>query len=349
MPIIAHEATVSNIKAPDSQTLTLGLTVFPSSDSSSRAIASFGNDETATFYSKSVYQLVDTATATINPETTIVGVSFDGPVVLTLPSSTSNPNEISITDEGGFCSPTNTITASSPGSLGSLVLSSPYSNIKTRNNGSTWIGETKQVTTVPPFVGEEGTNTTTSPDGTITSTSADGNTVYTVNPDGSTVLAVQDGAINTTTTILADGTIIEGESNWNGSSSSFTKNPDGSTVAQVDENNGATSTFTTAVDGTTTDLQVSSSGNSVNVVTSPDGTINTAIVSNNGSSETSTVNPDGSSSSFVTASNGRITITTTSVDGVEVESVYLPWKSTFTRTTTPPGSTVVESPNPYQT
>jgi hypothetical protein len=72
------------------------------------------------------------------------------------------------------------------------------------------------------------------------------------------------------------------------------------------------------------------------------------VAQNNGSSESAVVNPDGSSYSFATASSGIITITTVDVNGVEVQEVYRPWQSTYTRTTTPPGSSETLSPNPYQ-
>lgn len=345
--IFIEEVYAVTLQAESTGSLTIGQATFPTTDATSRASASFG--DALPFKAKSTYQHVTSATSAIDAETTVIGVDFDGAVALTLPTTLVGFNEVSIVDEGGFCSAVNTITATSSGALGSLVLSSPYSYIRARNNGSVWISEAKDTVVVPDVVNEPGTVTVVSGDGTSTSTSADGNTTYTVSPDGTTELAVQDGAVNTTVTVLPDGTEIAGESNWDGSSSSFTTNPDGSTVDQVDSNDGSSSTFSVAADGTTTDVVNSNSGNSTSVVTSPDGTINTAVVQNNGSSETSTVNPDGSTYSFATASNGKITITNVDSIGTEVVETYFPWQSTYTVTTTPPGTTTTESPNPYQT
>lgn len=121
---------------PGSGSITIGLAVFPVSDSAPRSIASFGGGEgSESFTTKSVYQSVFSPTATIDAQTTIVGVNYDGQVVLDLPSSIG-ANEIVVVDEAGLCSATNTITATAPGAQGSLVLSSPYShlNIKTTSN-----------------------------------------------------------------------------------------------------------------------------------------------------------------------------------------------------------------------
>ena len=371
--VIVPETEITTIQAPEAGSLTVGLTTFPTSDSSSRSIASFGDSES--FNTKSTYQQITTATATILDGINVIGVLFNGPVVLTLPSSTTNLNEIFIVDEGGFASSINTITVSSPGAVGSLVLSSPYSYIKTRNNGNIWISEAREtiqdeVVETPDFLNETGTTTTTSVDGTITSTSADGNTTYIVHPDGTTELSVRDGAITSTTTISPDGTIVEAMSSNDGSSSSFTTLPDGSTIQQTTPNDGSSFTFTTnadgstieqnnpndgssstfivAADGTTTDLQFSNSGNELSIITSPDGTVETVITRNDGSSETSTVNSDGSSTSFERANNGRITTVDVDTDGVEVVAVYYPWQSFYTVTTTPPGTSETFSPNPFQ-
>ena len=371
--VIVPETEITTIQAPEAGSLTVGLTTFPTSDSSSRSIASFGDSES--FNTKSTYQQITTATATILDGTNVIGVLFNGPVVLTLPSSTTNLNEIFIIDEGGFASSINTITISSPGAVGSLVISSPYSYIKTRNNGNIWISEVREtiqdeVVETPEFLNEPGTTTTTSADGRIISTSVDGNTTYTVFPDGTTELSVRDGAITSTTTISPDGTIVEAMSSNDGSSSSFTTLPDGSTIQQTTPNDGSSFTFTTnadgstieqnnpndgssstfivAADGTTTDLQFSNSGNELSIITSPDGTVETVITRNDGSSETSTVNSDGSSTSFERANNGRITTVDVDTDGVEVVAVYYPWQSFFTVTTTPPGTSETFSPNPFQ-
>lgn len=347
--LIIAETDAETIQSSPATSLTLGLVEFPGTDSSSRATASFGG--TPSFTSKSVYQAVTTATATINSETTIIGVEFDGPVTLTFPDTFTSFNQVSIVDEGGFCNALNPITITSTGALGSLTISSPYAHLEARNNGSVLIAEAKDtlpVVVIPEVFNEPGTTTETSPDGTQTSTSADGNSTLVVNPDGSTELTVVDGNVTSSTTVLADGTEIVGEADNSGNTSSFTTNPDGSTVAQVDSNNGDTSTFTVAVDGTTTDAESSSNGNTSSVIVSPDGTVQTEVAQSNGSSETSVVNPDGSSFSTAVSSNGTVTIISVDTGGVEVESVYKPWQSTYQVTTTPPGTTTTESPNPYQ-
>lgn len=124
--------------------ITIGSAVFPVSDAAPRSVASFGSAESEPFVTKSVYQLVESSTATISAGTTIVGVNFDGPVVLNLPISSSQ-NEISVVDEGGLCSAENTITATSPGALGDLVLSTPYSHLNIKaTSTSTFIAEVRQ-------------------------------------------------------------------------------------------------------------------------------------------------------------------------------------------------------------
>lgn len=343
--LYVEEAFVDIITPIDSGTLEVGGSVFPESDSSSRSVANFGDNPR--FTSKSIYQNVDTETAIINEGVTLIGVTFVGPVTVTLPDST-DITEIIVVDESGLCSTINTITIQSTNTLGELTISSPYAYIQARNNGVSWISEVKDTIVIPSVVSDPGTVTIVTEDGTAISTSEDGNTVFTVNTDGSTVLAVQDGAINSSTTILADGTEIQATSNWNGTTSSYTINVDGSTVQQDDANNGNSSTFTILADGTTEAIEQSNNGNTSNITVSPDGTITTVISQNNGSSENSVINPDGSSSSTEVASNGKVTITTIGTDLVEIVDIYFPWKSTFTRTTTPPGTSETLSPNPYQ-
>ena len=124
--------------------ITIGSAEFPVLDSTPRSIASFGS--TASFLPKSTYQSVVSATSNINPSTTIVGVNFDGPVELYFPEVTSMlATEISVVDEGGFCSSVNSITAISSGALGSMTLSTPFShlNIKTTTN-SVLLAEVRQ-------------------------------------------------------------------------------------------------------------------------------------------------------------------------------------------------------------
>jgi hypothetical protein len=127
--VSADEIRTDEIKSePGSGFITIGSAVFPVSDAAPRSVASFGSAESEPFVTKAVYQLVVSSAATINAGTTIVGVNFDGPVVLDLPTS-STTNGISVVDEGGLCSASNTITATSPGALGDLVLSTPYSHL----------------------------------------------------------------------------------------------------------------------------------------------------------------------------------------------------------------------------
>jgi len=114
--------------------ITIGSAIFPASDSTPRSVASFGNTgNTASFAPKSAYQSVLSATATVGLSTTVVGVNFNGPVQLVLPD-VSLATQIVVVDEGGFCNSTNTITATSPGAVGSLVLSSPYSHLRIKTS-----------------------------------------------------------------------------------------------------------------------------------------------------------------------------------------------------------------------
>lgn len=151
--VSAGEIRTDEIKShPGSGSITIGLAVFPVSDSAPRSMAMFGGgEESESFFArKSVYQSVFSSTATINAQTTVVGINFDGPVVLDLPSSSTGVNEISVVDEAGLCSATNTITATAPGAQGSLVLSSPYSylSIKATSN-SGFIAEVREYLLTP--------------------------------------------------------------------------------------------------------------------------------------------------------------------------------------------------------
>lgn len=113
--------------ATGSGSITIGSAIFPVSDSTPRSVASFGN--TAFFAPKSSYQSVSSATAMVDPSTTVLGVNFDGQVQLMLPDVPLT-SQILVVDEGGFCSPVNTISATSTEALGSLVLSTPYSHLR---------------------------------------------------------------------------------------------------------------------------------------------------------------------------------------------------------------------------
>lgn len=135
--------------AHGSGSITIGSAVFPSSDSTPRSVASFGN--TAFFAHKSVYQSVTTATATVDPSTTVLGVSFDGPVQLALPDIPL-ATQILVVDEGGFCSALKTISATSPSAVGSFVLSTPYSHLRIRTStdsvsGTVLVSEAREPST----------------------------------------------------------------------------------------------------------------------------------------------------------------------------------------------------------
>lgn len=309
--------------------ITIGSAKFPSSDSAPRSVASFGDANAASFTNKSSYQSVLSASATIDPWTTIVGVNFDGPVDLFFPEAASLlANEISVVDEGGFCSSVNSITAISSGALGSLTLSAPYShlNIKT-TTGSFLFSEVRRAPLVPgTTVNEDGSQVVVDESGNSVTTSTDGNTTSTILVDGTTVEAVTSGNTTTSVTVSPDGTVEE------------------TTVSS----NGASESFTTLPDGTTVEAEASTSGNTTTVTVSPTGEVTTQGTKTNGSSTESVVNPDGSALETVVAANGRITITEIK-DGVEIISKYVPSRTTFTVQTTPPGTTTTESPNPYYT
>lgn len=113
--------------------ITIGSALFPSSDSVPRSTASFGG--TAPFVQKSAYQAVVSANATIDPSTTIVGVSFNGSVQLDFVQTPTVPTEVFVVDEGGFCSSINTITATLPSPAAEpLVLSTPYAYLSVSTN-----------------------------------------------------------------------------------------------------------------------------------------------------------------------------------------------------------------------
>jgi len=93
----------------EAPSIEIGKANFPSGSGGSRSIASFGGS-TPSFIPTASRQLVESASATIQEGITIVGVNFDGPVVLTLADGETNLDEIFIVDEGGFCSPQNPIS-----------------------------------------------------------------------------------------------------------------------------------------------------------------------------------------------------------------------------------------------
>ncbi|CBN80421.1 EsV-1-123 [Ectocarpus siliculosus] len=123
--ITADEIRTDEVQGATSETsITIGSALFPSTDSVARSTASFGGS--ASFVKKSAHQAVVSASATVDPSTTIVGVRFNGSVQLEFVETPSTPTEVFVVDEGGFCSSTNLITATLPTSAVPLVLASPY-------------------------------------------------------------------------------------------------------------------------------------------------------------------------------------------------------------------------------
>lgn len=331
--------------------LTIGQATFPSADSTPRATASFGSSEP--FVSRSKRQEVTTSSAVVAVGISVVGVNFDGPVSLTFADSGVDVNDIHIVDEGGFCAPTKEITVLSDN--GTLQLSNAYSSMRLRISNGVSIPEA-----IAPVVNEDGSQTTENPDGSVTEVDAEGNSTTTlvdeggatitqqVLADGTTVdTVVQPDGSSTTSTVLADGTTIDATETSNGNQTSFTVLPDGTTIDAELASNGYEASFTTLPDGTTIDAEVSTSGNTTSVTVSPEGNVQTESTKSNGTINDSTVNVDGSSYSYVRTTNGKIFITTVDVSGTEVLEEYIPWKSFYTVTTTPPGTSETFSPNPY--
>ena len=335
-----------------SGSLTIGQATFPTGDSSTtpRSTASFGG--TGSFVSRSKRQEVTTSSAVVGVGISIVGVNFDGPVSLTFADSGVDVFDLHVVDEGGFCSPTNTITTLN--GSGNLEISTPYSSMRLRISNGVSIPET-----VAPVINEDGSSLSENPDGSTTEVDSEGNSTTTlvengttsiqeVLADGTTIATVQDSTGgSTTSTVLPDGTAIDVAASNSGNVTTYTVYPDGSTVALDETNNGNVTSFTTLTDGTTIDVEESSNGNSSKVTVSPEGNVATESTMSNGSINNSTVNADGSSYSFERRTNGKIYITTTAVDGTEVKEEYIPWKSFYTVTTTPPGTSENFTPNPY--
>lgn len=338
-----------------SGSLAIGQATFPTGDSSTapRSTASFGSGENG-FVSRSKRQEVTTSSAVVSVGVSIVGVNFDGPVTLTFADSGVDVNDLHVVDEGGFCSPTNTITTLT--GSGNLEISNPYSSMRLRISNGVSIPET-----VAPVINEDGSSLVENPDGSTTEVDPEGNSTTTlveggttttqqVLADGTTVVTVQDSTGgSTTSTVLPDGTAIDVVASNTGNVTTFTVNPDGSTVALDESNNGNVTSFSTLADGTTIDVEESNNGNTSQVTVSPEGNVETVSTMSNGSVNNSTINVDGSSYSYERKTNGKIFIITTAVDGTVVEEEYVPWLSYYTVTTTPPGTSETFSPNPYAT
>ena len=342
----------SQIEATNNNSLTINQSGFPTTPSPPpRATASFGA-EGNTFLSRSSRQEVTTSTAVIGKGISIVGVNFDGPVSLTFADTGVDVNDLHIVDEGGFCSPSKRIIAISD--AGAMEIKNSYSSMRLRVSKGKSIPEA-----VAPVVQEDGSRVVENPDGSTTEIDALGNsttsvvdggrtTTLQVLADGTTVNTVANSNGSTTSsTVLPDGTTVDAEESSNGNKTTTTVYPDGSTVEADIRNNGKETTFTTLADGTTIDVLVSTNGNTSKVTVSPEGNVETQTSKANGSINNSTVNVDGSSYTFERKTNGKVFITTVAVDGTEVLEKYLPWQSYYTVTTTPPGTSVTISPNPY--
>ena len=348
----------TEIESTDGGSISMGNSSFPVNDStSSRSTATFG--DSMSFTSRSTRQLVDTPTAVIAKKVTIVGVNYNGPVSLTFEDSDVNVNDIHIVDEGGYCDTLNTITVQSGTntSSGVLVINSPFSYMKARTSKNGLISETSEEHLIK-FPKRTGEVIIENPDGSTTTVDHDTGSVITTNPDGSTLTILEDGTSiavsvsgndTSTVTILPDGTQIEATASNNGNQISFTTFPDGSTLELEEQNNGNVFSFTVSADGTTTEIVDSNNGNSTSVIVQPDGTVISEASFSSGKIEDSTVFPDGSSSSFERSTSGKIKIINVSSDGITVTEDYVPWKSFYTVTTEPPGTSEKISPNPFAT
>lgn len=310
--------TVS-ILPPTGTELSIGGATFPQTDGVARSSATFG-DTGGGFKNRSQRQFVDTATAIIAPGITIVGVSFDGPVVLTFADPGSSLTQVDVVDEGGFCNATNTITIGSSGSgaaNGSLVMERSYGNMKVRSNGADIFSESSNTA-----IDESGNTVTTNSDGSVTTISSDGTSVtestdglatYTVLPDGTTIQADRPASgspfENTiTVTVFPDGTVKEDESYIFGGTS-VTNYPNGD-VLEEDELSFGGFTF-------------------------------------------------DSSETFTEFSTGNVTEVSTNFFGVRTEektyvatgvveiTTYNPNNADYTVATTPPGTTQTLPNNPY--
>lgn len=314
--------TVS-IQPPSGTGISIGNATFPETDGTSRSTASFGDDAGGGGFSRrSQRQFVDTATATISTGITIVGVSFDGPVVLTFEDPGSSLSQVDVVDEGGFCSATNTITIGSSGSSaanGPLVMTSSYGNMSVQSNGTDFFSESSNTT-----VDESGNTVTTNQDGSVTTVSSDGTSVtassdglstYTVLSDGTTIQQDEPASgspfENTVTvTVFPDGRVQE-EATYIFGGASVTNYPNGDVLEEEDLSFGgftfsSSETFTEFSTGDVTDV----STNFFGVRTEEKTYVATGVV------EVTTYNPDSPD---------------------------------YTVTTTPPGTTETFPDNPYYT
>ena len=313
--------TVS-IQPPTGEGLSIGGTTFPQTDGPARSSATFGDTSDGGFRRRSQRQFVDTATATIAPGITIVGVNFDGPVVLTFEDPGSSLTQVDVVDEGGFCNATNTITIGSSGSgtaNGSLVMASSFGNMKVRSNGIDIFSESSNTT-----VDESGNTVTTNSDGSVT----------TISPDGTSVTESSDGLA--TYTVLPDGTTIQEDRPASGSpfenTNTVTVFPDGTVQEEASYIFGGTSVTTYPNGDVLEEDELSFGGFTFN-----------------------------SSETFTEFATGDVTEVSTNFFGVRTEektyvatgvvevTTYNPNNPDYTVTTTPPGTTQTFPDNPYYT
>jgi len=204
----------------DSPSVNIGSTTFPSNDGEGRSQMSFSSTGQTSFLGRASLQIVDTPSATILPTTTIVGVTYDGPVNLILPDS-ANARGLHIVDEGGFSSESNPITVSTSGGVqvGDLTVTNPFSSLRAnvKPNGE-WITK-KPDTIITPGGGSQ----TNNPDGSIT----------VIQPDGTSTTSITIGDVTNYTTVNIDGSVTIGFNDIDGTYSFTTTFEDGSTYTEL--------------------------------------------------------------------------------------------------------------------
>lgn len=204
----------------DSPSVNIGSTEFPSNDGEGRSQMSFSSTGKSSFLERASLQIVDTPTAVILSTTTIVGVTYDGPVNLILPES-ANPKGLNIVDEGGFSSETNpiTVSTSSGTQLGDLTITSAFSSLRANiKPDGQWITK-KPATIITPGGGSE----TSNPDGSIT----------VISPDGTSTTSITVGDVTNYTTINPDGSVTIGFNDTDGTYEFTTTFEDGSSYTEL--------------------------------------------------------------------------------------------------------------------
>jgi len=241
------------------------------------------------------------------------------------------------------------IVESQDGTL--VVVDSSGNSEQTNPDGSTKTTDSSGVSTTENtdgstvIVGTNGVSTQTYPaaeDGSVTE--------IVINPDGSSVATISDTTGgSSSSTILADGTTIDAVSENNGNSTSYTVLPDGTSIDSSQSNTGSTNSLTSYPDGSSLEETIRSNGNEFETFIHADGQVDTSTARNSGTTVQSNVYPDGSSYKFRVGSNTVVTITEVDSVGVETITTCRPWQSYCIVTTTPPGRSIRESPNPYET